>query len=239
MRRTVRRILRAAPLAARATPRYCTDMSVQRPRGAPRKRSRTRLPRAQRREQILDAATRAFVRGGYHGTSVDDVIREAGVARGTFYLYFESKHAVFESLVERMLAVLLAARPHAKMPEVLDAAGARKALRRNYRAILDVLHRHADLFRLLLEEAAGADKGFDDRLTRHRWEWQQRVRDRVQELVDVGIARRDVDRDVAAWAIVGMVEMVVRLYVLRGHEPDLDRLADALADFDLRGIAGR
>jgi AcrR family transcriptional regulator len=213
-------------------------MSVQKlPRAT--NRSRVRMTRPARREQLLEAATRAFVRGGYHGTTVDDVIAEAGVARGTFYLHFESKHAVFETLVERMLAVLFQARPNAALPEVLDIPSARRALRQNYRAVLDVLHRHADLFRLLMEEAAGADKGFDDRLTAHRAAWQKRVRDRISAMVDSGVARRDVDRDVTAWAIIGMVEMVVRLYVLRGHDPDLDRLADALAEFDMRGLTGR
>ena len=197
------------------------------------------MTRAARREQVLDAATRAFILGGYHGTHVEDVIREAGIARGTFYLYFESKHSVFEALVERMLAVLLDARPEGAVPDALDLRAARVQIRANYRAILDVLHRHRDLFRLLMEEAAGADKGFDDRLTAHRAAWQKRVRDRIGVMTDRGLGRRDLDRDVAGWAIVGMVEMVVRVYVLRGHEPDLDRLADALADMDLRGVAGR
>lgn len=192
-----------------------------------------------RREQILDCAMHAFIRGGYHGTHVDAIIREAGIARGTFYLYFDSKHAVFEALVERMLAVLLESRPNGTVPSATDLVSARRLVRANYRAILDVLYRYRDLFRLLMEEAAGADKGFDDRLTAHRLAWQHRLRDRIVEMAQRGFARPDLDSEVAAWAIVGMVEMVVRVYVLRGHEPNLDRLAEALADMDLRGVAGR
>ena len=41
----------------------------------------TRMPAEQRREQLLDAATRAFAEGGYHGTSTDAVAREAGVSQ--------------------------------------------------------------------------------------------------------------------------------------------------------------
>ena len=74
-------------------------------------RPRTRLAKDDRRAQLLAAAERAFLRGGYHGTHVDDVIREAGIARGTFYLHFESKHAVFSALVDRMLTIFLAAKP--------------------------------------------------------------------------------------------------------------------------------
>src|ERR1044072_893626 len=41
----------------------------------------TRMPADERREQLLDAATRAFAKGGYHGTSTDAVAREAGVSQ--------------------------------------------------------------------------------------------------------------------------------------------------------------
>ena len=213
-------------------------MSVQEP-AAPRKRKRTRLARSVRREQILDAATQAFCRGGYHGTSVDDVIRAAGIARGTFYLYFESKHDVFAALVDRMLRVFLESSGPSGAGDMTGIGDARKVLRGHYRALLDVLHRHRELCRLLLEEAAGADKGFDARLDAHRAAWQKHVRDSIRTMRDLGIARRDVDADAAAWCVVGSVEMLVRQYVLRGHEPDLDRLADALVEHELRGIAGR
>jgi AcrR family transcriptional regulator len=213
-------------------------MSVQK-LPVPRKRKRTRLPRTIRREQILDAATQAFCRGGYHGTSVDDVIRAAGIARGTFYLYFDSKHAVFAALVDRMLRVFLESSGPSGAADMTSVQDARRILRGHYRALLDALHRHRELCRLLFEEAAGADKGFDVQLDAHRATWQKHVRDRIQTMRDLGFARRDVDVDAAAWCVVGAVEMLVRQYVLRGHEPDLDRLADALVEHDLRGIAGR
>jgi AcrR family transcriptional regulator len=46
---------------------------------------------AARRQQILDAATRCFMRNGFHQTSMQDVINEAGLSVGAFYRYFKSK----------------------------------------------------------------------------------------------------------------------------------------------------
>ncbi|MBI3636228.1 MAG: helix-turn-helix transcriptional regulator, partial [Candidatus Rokubacteria bacterium] len=43
------------------------------------------------REAILGAARRLMHLRGYHGTSVDDVLRESGVGKGNFYHYFKSK----------------------------------------------------------------------------------------------------------------------------------------------------
>ncbi|MCF2531280.1 TetR/AcrR family transcriptional regulator [Yinghuangia soli] len=60
-----------------------------------------RLPRAARRAQILDAATRAFARSGYSATSLDDVAAEAGITRVLLYRHFESKADMYRSVLER------------------------------------------------------------------------------------------------------------------------------------------
>src|ERR687883_1016215 len=51
------------------------------------------------RRRLLDAAERVFGEVGYHDASVVKVAEAAGVAAGTFYLYFDSKKAVFDELV--------------------------------------------------------------------------------------------------------------------------------------------
>lgn len=204
-----------------------------------KKRVRTRLPKEERREQILAAAVRAFVRGGFHGTHVDQIIEEAGVARGTFYLYFESKHAVFAALVERMLGVFLAAQvPYA--PGVWDdRRSLTAALRTDYLMLIRAVRKQRDLCRLFLEEAAGLDRDFADQVERHRAAWHARVQARIEEARAAGLARKTLDSEVTAWAIVGMGEMILRRYVLGRDEPDEARLASALAAFDLDGILGK
>ena len=60
--------------------------------------------RENRRAAILKASLKVFGRNGYHNTHVSDIIEAAGIARGTFYLYFESKNAIFLELLDQMLA---------------------------------------------------------------------------------------------------------------------------------------
>jgi AcrR family transcriptional regulator len=60
-----------------------------------------RLPRAQRREQILTAATSAFARSGFAATSLDDVATVAGVTRMVLYTHFESKTALYRAVLDR------------------------------------------------------------------------------------------------------------------------------------------
>lgn len=65
-----------------------------------------RLPRAERREQILAAATEAFARSGFAATSLDDIAAEAGVTRVILYRHFDSKNDLYQAVLDRMCARL-------------------------------------------------------------------------------------------------------------------------------------
>ena len=65
-----------------------------------------RLPRAQRREQILTAATEAFARNGFAATSLDDIAAESGITRAVLYRHFDSKTDLYQAVLDRMCARL-------------------------------------------------------------------------------------------------------------------------------------
>ena len=87
-----------------------------------------RLRRAERREQILSAATRAFARAGFAATSLDDLATEAGVTRVILYRHFESKADLYRAVLRRARDRLAAATGspgfHAASVEALLAAAA-------------------------------------------------------------------------------------------------------------------
>jgi AcrR family transcriptional regulator len=60
----------------------------------------------QTRNKLLEAGTAVLARRGYHAARVDDVVAEAGVSHGTFYLYFANKQALVLALAERCAADL-------------------------------------------------------------------------------------------------------------------------------------
>jgi AcrR family transcriptional regulator len=59
-------------------------------------------PEPARRASILEAAHSCFWRNGIRRTSIDDIARAANVAKGTVYLYFDSKEELFASLASEM-----------------------------------------------------------------------------------------------------------------------------------------
>lgn len=56
-----------------------------------------------RKQDLLNIAYRMFIQKGYENASVDDIIIEAGIAKGTYYYYFESKEATLEAVIEMMI----------------------------------------------------------------------------------------------------------------------------------------
>jgi AcrR family transcriptional regulator len=57
-------------------------------------------PTEERRRQIMEAALACFVRKGYHKTTMDDIVAESGLSKGTLYWYFENKDDLFVSLIK-------------------------------------------------------------------------------------------------------------------------------------------
>lgn len=57
----------------------------------------------ERAPEILDAALACFSEKGFAATRMEDIARRAGISKGTIYLYFESKAAVFKALAQRMV----------------------------------------------------------------------------------------------------------------------------------------
>ncbi len=60
-----------------------------------------------KRRHILDTAARVFAERGYHGTTVRDVLNEAGISTGSFYFYFSNKEELFETLYDEMNNIYL------------------------------------------------------------------------------------------------------------------------------------
>lgn len=101
-----------------------------------------RLPRAERREQVLTTAASVFVRTGFEGTSMDDVARAAGVTRLIVYRIFESKHDLY-------IAVLASV-----ADDLHDTFSPLRSDEPVAPLLLGVGRRHPDAFRLLWRHAA-------------------------------------------------------------------------------------
>jgi AcrR family transcriptional regulator len=190
--------------------------------------------RETRRRQILDAALTVFAEHGYHQTTVTDLVRAAGVARGTFYLYFDSKQAIFHELLDGLLAEL-----RASIVGVDTAPGAPPIpdqLTATLHRILQALAANRALCRILFREAIG----LDDDVDRKMQAFYERLRAYIQASLENGQRMgfvRELDTRVAALAGLGSVkEVVARTLVHGDDEVDLHAVASELLAYNLRGV---
>jgi AcrR family transcriptional regulator len=188
------------------------------------------------RDRLLTAAVEVFASKGYTATRVSDIVREAGVAQGTFYLYFRSKQAIFEELIdtcfERLLAETLGTyslREVSRPEEVIEQA------RVLWLTVLQQCRQERALVTLALREAFAAGPEVVARLQAN----YQQVIDGVAAYIEIAIERglyRRVDPHLAGWAIVGMLERAIHYAVFVNEQADLDQLAADLVRLELGGL---
>jgi len=113
----------------------------------------------ERYSQLLRAARTVFASLGYHRANVAAIIGEAGVARGTFYNYFDSKRSCFQAVLEGMMESVSAAVLPIDVGQDIAAQ-----VRANLQRIFDALTVNDEVPRVLFAEAAGIDEEGDEGL---------------------------------------------------------------------------
>jgi AcrR family transcriptional regulator len=201
----------------------------------PSRSEQARKQRERRRAHILETAHRVFATRGYHATSVADLIEAAGVARGTFYLYFPSKFSIFEELVDN-IAYRLRSGIH-RVDLLPGAPPAVEQLQANAVWLLSLLRSEPDMLRILLWEAPGLDMELDRKLASFHSEMFALTKRSLESGIAIGLLR-PCDADVGARCIVGALkELIVSMVVRKDLQAvDLNELARKLLDFTAGGL---
>jgi AcrR family transcriptional regulator len=197
------------------------------------KRRREPLPKAERRQQILGTARDLFARRGYHQTTIDDIVDEAGVARGTYYLYYEDKRAVFSDLIDRFSQRLTMAIDRI----VTDDPGrpVDEQVRANIRAIVGVCLAERAMTKILFTDAAGIDAAFDRKLTTFYDAVVQLLTESLRDGQTLGIVRDGEPRVLAYLTLGALKELLFQAVTLGLAEESADRLTAQMYEFLARG----
>lgn len=199
---------------------------------------RARALREERRAQILLAARRVFAQRGYHAASIQDIIDAAGIARGTFYLYFESKRSLFEVILDELLLQL---RGSIRGVQLGSEESPEEQLYGTLRRVLEILLENRDMTAILLRQAVGLDQDFDSKLA----EFYTRVKDIVQVAITIGMQMgllRTVNPALVSTCVIGSIKEVLGDTLAQGQEVDpeaLDALTREILDYNLLGVLHR
>jgi len=189
------------------------------------------LPPDERRAQLLAAARSVFARQGYHRAGVADIVDAVGVARGTFYRYFESKRAVFQVVLEQMMdEVVAVVQPIDVSAPIVPQVVAN--LERLVRAIMA-----EDVARVLFNESVGIDAEGDDALRAFYGEALARIERALLTGQALGVVEPG-DVAIRARCLLGMLKEPVTQARLFGDDLEPDRLVAELAGLLGRGLLG-
>jgi AcrR family transcriptional regulator len=178
-----------------------------------------------RRTEIIDAARSVFARSGFALAIMDEIAKEAGIAKGTIYLYFRSKTEVYKAVLDHDMKAI-----KKSTIERIDAAGAlRDKIRAFAFARLQNAEEKKEIFRIMDTESAN--------LTLTRSQYRDWLREPVMHLAAAieAASRRGEIRPIAAekvaWMVADMARGTIQRRLIGHSDGSVGEDADFLTDF--------
>ncbi len=183
------------------------------------------------RRRLLEAAERIFAEVGYHEASIVKITEAAGVGQGTFYLYFESKKAIFDELV-----LDLNARVRHAMTEAAAQGGTRaeKELL-GFGAFFRFTAEHPALYRIIRQ----AEFVSPETLHLHYERLTSGYTAGLRQAMDAGEVAEG-DAEVLAWSLMGIGELLGMRWILWNGEREMpEHVFDELARIIVRTLGAK
>jgi AcrR family transcriptional regulator len=182
------------------------------------------------RQRVLEAAEEVFGAKGYHGASVTEITRAAGVAQGTFYLYFRGKKEIFLDLVDGLSNRLIAVSREASA----SAENYLERQRAGFVAFLEFARTHRHIYRII-QECDRVDPVTYRRFYTSLGEAYTRA---IKEAEARGELPNRADPEVLAYSLIGVGHFVALRYVF--WDDNLTPEVEAAAtNFVQAGLLGR
>jgi len=185
-------------------------------------------PRGQQtRQKLLEAAEAIFGEKGYEHTSIVEITQRAGVAQGTFYVYFPNKKAVFVELVKE-----LSHRLRREIAEAVAGLSDRMEIERvGFRTFFTFAHKHRNLYKIVRQAEFVDEEVF-------RWYYR-----RLAEGYARGLAQaieeeqiRRLDPECLAYCLMGIADFLGMRWVLWDSESPSDEVFETMMAFIRHGI---
>ena len=186
-----------------------------------------------RRAQLLRAARKVFRAKGYDGATVSEIVREAGVAQGTFYLYFPSKKAAAVSLRDGLMETMAEAMATA----VESRTSLEDRLESLIAASFKVARKNVDLFRLAFIGADETHSEMHSESPEHA-SVLRIITDLFRDAVDAG-EMEGMDPVIAARLALGLLQHAMIEAFVFGETEESNRIEQGVSALLLNALSRR
>ncbi len=179
------------------------------------------------RKALISAAERVIGARGYNDASIGQITSEAGVAQGTFYIYFTTKEKVFSELVVEMGRLLR----HTTSEATRGIVDRLEAERAGLSAFLKFLSAHPNLYRIVQEAMFVQPAAYRS----YYISFVEGYRAALQGAQDAGQIS-DGDAETRAWALMGIARSLGEQLIIFDSDKPISELVDTAYDLIANGI---
>jgi AcrR family transcriptional regulator/predicted DNA-binding transcriptional regulator AlpA len=185
-----------------------------------------------RRKHIMSIAARVFAEKGYYATTIADLAQAAGIAKGTIYWYFSNKRAIMLSILDDISGEITGT-----FGAVLrDAPDGLQALLDCVEPALLLLEKHGPIYLMYFLEIGSTDSSIQEKFRQIYQTVHAGARLAVERGINDGHIRK-VNSDLAAYAVMGLVERVSEIGGLSSHRIPVEERAAETREMVRRALA--
>jgi TetR/AcrR family transcriptional regulator, fatty acid metabolism regulator protein len=187
----------------------------------------------EKHHRIIEAATKVFAKNGFYQSKIAQIAKEAGVADGTIYIYFENKDDILISLFEEQMKVVLD-NMTLQLTKIDDPAEKLEIFASTH---LDLIEKNKDMAEIIQVELRQSGKFMKEYKNERFLEYLDIIGDIISDGQKRGLFRKDVIPGVAKRAFFGALDEVSRFWVLSSRKQyDIRTVAKQISGFFLNGI---
>jgi len=192
--------------------------------------SRSRLPRDERRAQLLSAALESFTTSGYHAASMDEIAERANVSKPVLYKHFPSKLDLYLAVLDLHIDSLVFS--------IQKAIASTRENKNRVKATIDAyfgfIEGEGEAFRLLFESDMSVEPHVRERLERMTYDCAVAVSAVIS--VDTGLPKDEAM--ILAIGLIGCAQISARHWLEKGGKIDRSQASALVTSLMWRGISG-
>jgi len=201
-------------------------------------------PGEERRDQIIRIAMERFATQGYHQTKISDIVREAGVAQGTFYWHFKSKEAIASEIILTGKEELLEAIGQGYRKDAGSVEDMVKASERLFTDLFSFAAQNRYFMELLLKGIV-TEESVQRLVEETRNAVETAFRHNMERAIELGMLPESMDVPLRAALLVSMIEGMISRWLFGSDElhskfsaMTASSLAAEAASFEFYGLLG-
>jgi AcrR family transcriptional regulator len=189
-----------------------------------------RLPRDERRAQLLSAALEVFTAAGYHSAAMDEIADRAKVSKPVLYQHFPSKLELYLAVLDLHIDSLVFAIQKA----IAQHRNNSDRVKATVEAYFGFIDSEGEAFRLLFESDMSLEPQVRERLNRMTYDCAAAVSAVIS--IDTGLAKEE--STMLAVGLIGIVQTTARHWLDRDGKIDRTRATELVMNLIWRGISG-